>query len=450
MVLSSNFEGVPSNYTHRVWPQPAAMAYQQNVMARVLLLGLFAVASASPPALRGVEPREESPEDLLAEMKLLREEIAVLRAGQRGGERALLFGYTMPAEESDTVESAEESDTVESCVEDAPAPTFSRTCQADCSQCNAFAFSGTMDFSEHGGCVCVESDEETRRLSPKLAFYGYGDDDASGGAYDSLTWKGDNLTLTDYDDCVFLGEANVTIHGNGGDDVIDVGLLTGGGVYGGDGDDEINIENLSGEYMTVDGGDGDDSVYVGYAIVNPHLYSAGINQVLLGAGNDKFTTNYMSALSVGGGGGDDCFHAHVLGSRGWISGDVVSFNSGGLHEYAEAIADGPPWNTGDAGDDTIRVGFLAHENGGISGNDGDDTIEINFAGDMTYSGAIRGNNGDDTLTIKHGWIHDRPRAIGFYEEGDEMFGNEEWDSSFETVNEPKYNMKTWVDTYADD
>mgnify|MGYP004129299639 CR=1 FL=1 len=59
------------------------MVCQQNGMARVLLLGL-AVASASPPALRGAEPRE----DLLAEMKLLREEIAVLRAGQRGGEGA--------------------------------------------------------------------------------------------------------------------------------------------------------------------------------------------------------------------------------------------------------------------------------------------------------------------------------------------------------------------------
>ena len=206
-------------------------------------------------------------------------------------------------------------------------------------------------------------------------------------------------------------------------------------MYGGDGDDEINIESLSGEYITVDGGDGDDSVHVGYSI-GIQAYGQKHNFVLLGAGNDKFTASYMSYLSVGGGGGDDCIHAHVLGLSGLIQGDDSSQS--------------------DAGDDTIRVGFMAHESSAIFGDDGDDNIEIDFAGDMTdkMGGGIFGDNGQDTLTVKHGWIHERPRGgFQFLEEGEELFDDvfdDELDSSFETVNEPKYNMKTWVSYYADD
>ena len=56
-----------------------------------VLLGFLAVASARPHAMRGVEPTRE---DLLAEVQLLREEIAALRAGQRSGGRALSFEKT--------------------------------------------------------------------------------------------------------------------------------------------------------------------------------------------------------------------------------------------------------------------------------------------------------------------------------------------------------------------
>ena len=83
-----------------------------DVMSRVVVLGLFTVASARQHAMRGIDspPTREEFLAVLAENKVLREEIAALRAGRGGGGRALKFGYHAVEGESQTT---------------APAPTAS-------------------------------------------------------------------------------------------------------------------------------------------------------------------------------------------------------------------------------------------------------------------------------------------------------------------------------------
>ena len=144
-----------------------------DVMSRVVLLGLFTVASARQHAMRGIDspPTREEFLAVLAENKVLREEIAALRAGRGGGGRALKFGYHAVEGESQTT---------------APAPTAS-----------PFSVGGDDydDYHDSFGDY-VRDDDSSGRVGDYVGVYDYSDgepQDDDGGLYDPRSVYYDGL-----------------------------------------------------------------------------------------------------------------------------------------------------------------------------------------------------------------------------------------------------------------
>ena len=226
-----------------------------DVMSRVVVLGLFTVASARQHAMRGIDsaPTREEFLAVLAENKVLREEIAALRAGRGGGGRALKFAYHAVEGESHTMETCMEDFELISAPTSAPtsvpAPkptgaagdhssfTETRDCAASCSDCDEVDFTPYLDnpaaiepdmFSDRSNCVCVIMHD----ADMKYRFDG--------------DYIGENqLNLTPYDDCVSAQ-----------------GVF--GGMYAwfrlksGDGDDVMVLSDA--EDIYVDGEGGDDTI----------------------------------------------------------------------------------------------------------------------------------------------------------------------------------------------
>ena len=224
-----------------------------DVMSRVVVLGLFTVASARQHAMRGIDspPTREEFLAALAEIKVLREENAALRAGRGGGGRALKFAYHAVEGESHTMETCMEDFELISAPTSAPtsvpAPkptgaagdhssfTETRDCAASCSDCDEVDFTPYLDnpaaiepdmFSDRSNCVCVIIHD---------AHWLWGD-----------YYSQNTLNFTPYDDCVsaqgyFSGERSP---------VFDFQL--------GDGDDVMVLSDA--EDIYVDGEGGDDTI----------------------------------------------------------------------------------------------------------------------------------------------------------------------------------------------
>ena len=232
-----------------------------DVMSRVVVLGLFTVASARQHAMRGIDSPSTREEFLavLAENKVLREEtaalhdeIAALRAGRGGGGRALKFAYHAVEGESHTMETCMEDFELISAPTSAPtsvpAPkptgaagdhssfTETRDCAASCSDCDEVDFTPYLDnpaaiepdmFSDRSNCVCVIMHD---------ADMGYKFD----GDYGA-----NQLYLTPYDDCV-------SAQGDFGGMYVDFHLSLG------DGDDVVVLKKA--EDIYVDDGSEDDTI----------------------------------------------------------------------------------------------------------------------------------------------------------------------------------------------
>ena len=144
-----------------------------DVMSRVVVLGLFTVASARQHAMRGIDspPTREEFLAVLAENKVLREEIAALRAGRGGGGRALKFGDHAVEGEAQTT---------------APAPTAS-----------PFSYDYHDSFGDY-----VRDDDSSGRVGDYVGNYDYSDSsgepqDDDGGLYHPRSVYYDGLFLDD-------------------------------------------------------------------------------------------------------------------------------------------------------------------------------------------------------------------------------------------------------------
>ena len=235
-----------------------------DIMSRVVVLGLFTVASARQHAMRGIDspPTREEFLAVLAENKVLREEtaalhdeIAALRAGRGGGGRALKFAYH-------AVEG--ESHTVETCMKDfelvnpptgsptsvpSPKPTeasgdhssFTQTkdCATSCADCDE------LDFSTYSPPMIANGDAIYGRSNCVCVII----HDADWYDYMDLSSMSSDLHFTPYDDCVSAQGDFGGPYGNDfyfylgdGDDVMVLSDSTGLQAYGGGGDDTITCE----------------------------------------------------------------------------------------------------------------------------------------------------------------------------------------------------------------
>ena len=221
-----------------------------DVMSRVVVLGLFTVASARQHAMRGIDspPTREEFLAALAEIKVLREENAALRAGRGGGGRALKFGYHAVEGESHTMESPPTSAPTSVA---APKPTGAagdhssftetRDCATSCADCDEVDFSTYSPPMIANGdalygrsnCVCV--------IIHDADWYDYMD------GYSMMSM----LQFTPYDDCVSAQGDFGGPYGNDfyfylgdGDDVMVLSDSTGLRAYGDGGDDTITCEGV--------------------------------------------------------------------------------------------------------------------------------------------------------------------------------------------------------------
>jgi len=220
------------------------------------------------------------------------------------------------------------------------------------------------------GCECPEPDTDYDDESPTAA----------------PTGVHPELSLTDFDDCVFFDSMTYgTIDGRAGDDVVDVEFMHGGfsKIYGGAGRDELNVHSMIGvDYQTasIDGGAGDDAIFVGYGLGGDDNKKA-VNQILGGDGSDKITANYLKYTFVGGGNGDDQIHVGIAGDHNKIYGDAESLND----DYSDYFAT----EGDDPGHDSIRVDFNPGYGNKLYGDGGDPCENQRFRGDFNRAAPRR-------------------------------------------------------------
>ncbi|KAH8096324.1 hypothetical protein JL720_3689 [Aureococcus anophagefferens] len=189
------------------------------------------------------------------------------------------------------------SQTVDNCAE--TPHTFDRSCVEDCPQCTPIAVTERgQDLSDATECVCIEGSL-------------MGDDDSSDDDA-SKSW-----TLTPYDDCAFISNLGeyVALHAGAGNDVVDVKLayrysiIDAGArqrrneLRGGKGDDTITLV-----YSSVDvfGDAGDDAISVTASSYSQLFGGDGDDTIDIGSdeGDDVITANLFTG-SMSGGAGDD-------------------------------------------------------------------------------------------------------------------------------------------------
>jgi Ca2+-binding RTX toxin-like protein len=185
-------------------------------------------------------------------------------------------------------------------------------------------------------------------------------------------------------DSVLGNIQGVIVDGRGGDDVITIGDLVGGGFFkldvrGGDGNDTLTAQGTnSGQVRLSLSGDNGNDTLIGSASNDTLDGGAGDDGIHGGAGNDL----------INGGAGNDSI-------------------GGGLGNDTIIGGDGNDFANGDAGDDSV-IGSVGNDT--LRGGDGNDTL-LGVAGDDNLNGmagddsilggvgqdAISGGAGNDTL-----------------------------------------------------
>ncbi|EGB02584.1 hypothetical protein AURANDRAFT_68746 [Aureococcus anophagefferens] len=330
------------------------------------------------------------------------------------------------------------SQTVDNCAE--TPHTFDRSCVEDCPQCTPIAVTERgQDLSDATECVCIEgslmgdddsSDDDASKswtLTPyddcafisnlgeyvalhagagndvvdvKLAYRysiidaGAGDDDVSvmsaeskkidGGAGDDAIYAlrvggqtGNELRGGKGDDTITLVYSSVDVFGDAGDDAISVTASSYSQLFGGDGDDTIDIGS----------DEGDD-------VITANLFTGSMSG---GAGDDTLSV-YCGDCTVITGGGDDVVSI----------GNAREFNAelGGGDDALtiDMLTGGTPYDIrGGNGDDDIHIKnakYIDDQGVYIDGSKGDDKITVDYLGEKADYVSIDGGGGDDACTLQ--------------------------------------------------
>lgn len=179
---------------------------------------------------------------------------------------------------------------------------------------------------------------------------------------------------------------------------------------GGDGNDSVNIDDLSGN-DSLNGGDGDDILRAGYGddrlngdAGNDILYGEDGDDMLFGGDGDDILYGGDGNDYARGGNGDDIIYGGAGNDRLYGDFDATSVLGGNDQIHG---GDGDDYIDGRYGDDILTGGAGADiiygnvGNDHISGDDGDDTLYGGDGNDTIFGGAdndyIHGGDGDDTI-----------------------------------------------------
>jgi len=198
---------------------------------------------------------------------------------------------------------------------------------------------------------------------------------------------------------------NATIGGGENSDVLSfsAGAFTNVAVNGGQQADSIFLANAASTFVTVQGGKGFDTITASSGVLGDYTQSS---QLAGGQGNDSITLGNALFTSVAGGTGNDTIRGLGNFGSGVIFADSLGTTTGEDGDGADLIAFTAAAITGGAasiyaggGADTISLsaGNVATGSNLISGGDGSDSIRV---GQTTVAfGSIFGGAGNDTIRI---------------------------------------------------
>ncbi len=261
--------------------------------------------------------------------------------------------------------------------------------------------------------------------SEAATFY-TGDDYLEGGTGNDRMYGeigNDTLYGQDGNDVINGGDGNDYIDGGTGNDTItDINVLSGTTkIYGGDGDDGINLNEFVASGI-VDGGAGTDGLYFANTAAEVSLLNLTITGVeILGAYTTQITgriAQFEAFDTIKGSGATPLQMSFVLADAGTIDlsdelgtqglkivaaagGNRITTGKGADFLIGSAVADtliggdGADRFTANAGNDTISDINTVATSTQIDGGDGNDLITV----DKVTSGGIYGGIGTDTLTF---------------------------------------------------
>eukprot|EP00899_Mesostigma_viride_P016109 jgi/Mesvir1/2449/Mv20037-RA.2 len=252
---------------------------------------------------------------------------------------------------------------------------------------------------------------------------------------DTINCTGDPVICAGTDDAdyiVVIGDKDVTLSGNGGDDILGHDGDGNTVISGGSGDDLVG--KLGEGNVTLSGDEGDDTLYhvdrgESFDGVQELLVSGGEGADLIylqghaniitvsgGTGPDNITTfgtEGLDLLSVYGDDGNDNIHAEVASADALVSGgagdDAMDVNatvgvagvSGGAgNDVMSALVVGrDAVVSGGDGDDTMTVVGYMTDGIGVEGGAGNDAVVVGALADSIYGGIyVHGDGGDDNVT----------------------------------------------------
>jgi len=222
----------------------------------------------------------------------------------------------------------------------------------------------------------------------------------------------------DGDDMVTTGAGAWLVQGNQGNDQVIANLAWANTIYGGQGNDFLQVSGLAGpvdgQFLqgnkgddnligaagqdTLLGGQGNDTVLGnnGVDFINGNLGNdnlSGMGQLFGEDGTDSIFAGSSAPSTVHGGEGDDSIGASALSTaNGLIGARTVLFGDGG-NDTLTTLSPEHDELFGGAGDDSLRSTSASTTNGDLfDGGDGNDSISARAADD-TLSGGV----GDDSL-----------------------------------------------------
>jgi phospholipase/lecithinase/hemolysin len=162
-----------------------------------------------------------------------------------------------------------------------------------------------------------------------------------GAANDTMVaLAGSNVLVgADGADSITGGTGADTINGNKGDDIIVGRSATGDSLFGGQGNDTIDLTGSTGHNL-VNGNRGDDTIHGGPA--GDTLYGGQADDLVVGGAGSDWISGDRGANTLTGGGGADTFHAgfgnDVVTDFNTAAGDHVQIDAGVTYAASQATA----------------------------------------------------------------------------------------------------------------
>lgn len=230
---------------------------------------------------------------------------------------------------------------------------------------------------------------------------------------------GSSVTDTaDTGDSIYTGSGTDVVYGNGGDDYIHDAGGTDNKLYGGTGDDliEVNSSGMSATISsssstdfrdsTISGGDGNDTIHVYGAAGFTEVYG-GNGVTDSDPGNDNIYVDGAGVINMYGNAGADTLGGYASNYEYYSDNSVTTILSAFGGQGNDSINLGGDSSTtinafGGVGSDTINVhtAGVANIYGGTSATDSTDAADnISFGDTCNYDGhyTVYGNGGNDVI-----------------------------------------------------